>query len=288
MIPGGVRWIEHSSRTDELRLYWTADWHIGNRACALEMLQDDLKAIEEDDHGFWLGGGDFSECIATDDKRFDPEVVSPDIKVSELGRLGYALGERVRDLMKPIAHKCLGLLYGNHEDKYMKSKDAQMLHAWLCHELGVPDLGYSTIFDLRFRRSGRGGKPPRLVSKSPSSCGDAWSVRVFAHHGAGAAQTPGGKLNTLRKAMDYFPMADLTLLAHVHEQKVEPSVVLDADRECTRIVAKTRRGAISGTYLKTYEDGPATYGEKKLYRPVPLGMTPIYFWPDQRKFRVMA
>ena len=290
MIPGGVRWVYYKSRKAEVRLWWTGDWHVGNRGCAIDELKDDIAAIAADPYALWLGGGDYSDCVNYRDRRFDPEAISNDISVEELGHLGHALGERVRDLMKPIAGKCLGLLYGNHEDKYMQNTDAQQLHSWLCEELGVPNLGYSTVFDIRFTRRPRIKTPIRLAGCTPGHHpprnGDKWSVRVFAHHGAGYAQTPGGKLNKLRSAMDFFPGADLTLLAHVHEQKVEPSVVLDCDQNCTRIVQHRRRGAISGTYLRTYVEGAAGYGEKKLYRPVPLGMTEIRFMPNKQDMRV--
>lgn len=285
MKAGGTRWIEYPSRRDEIRLYWTADWHIGNAGCAMKQLKRDLKVIEDDPSGFWLGGGDYADCIGVNDRRFDPEVFSPDVSVHELGRLGHALGERVRDLMAPIAPKCLGLLYGNHEDKYMQSNEARQLHGWLCEELGVPNMGYSVIFDLGFRRV-PARKKIAIGKRNAKGGGDGWRVRTFAHHGAGAAQTPGGKLNTLRRAMDYFPYSKLTLLAHVHEQKVEPSTVLDGNQDCTEIVAHTRKGVIAGTYLETYAQDFTTYGEKRLYRPVPIGHTVVTFKPQQHQVLV--
>lgn len=285
MKAGGIRRIAYPRRSDEIRLYWTADWHIGNNGCAMKRLKEDLKVIKDDPNGFWLGGGDYADCIGMTDRRFDPEVFSPDISVGELGRLGHALMERVRELMDPIADKCLGLLYGNHEDKYMQLNEARQLHSWLCEELGVPDMGYSCIFDVQLRRQPRIKKVARYQLGEFTN-GDSWTVRVMAHHGAGYAQTPGGKLNKLRKAMDYFPSADLVLLAHVHEQKVEPSTTLDANHDCTDIVEHTRKGAIAGTYLRTYAKDIATYGEKKLYRPVPIGHTVVTFKPGSHQMLV--
>ena len=167
----------------------------------------------------------------------------------------------------------------------MQSTQAQQLHAWLCEELGVPDLGYSTIFDIVFRRVPR-LKKVRLRWQADDSTGDSWTTRVFAHHGAGYAQTPGGKLNKLIQAMDYFPHADLVLLAHVHDQKAQRMPRLDGNTHCTEIVAHDQVGAIAGSYLRTYGEGPAGYGEQKLYRPVPLGATVVTFRPNVRQMRV--
>jgi len=86
--------------------------------------------------------------------------------------------------------------------------------------------------------------------------------------------------------MDYFPSADLVLLAHVHDQKVQKVPRLDANANCTEIVEHVQVGAICGSYLRTYAEGHAGYGEQKLYRPASLGATVIEFEPDKRRMRV--
>jgi predicted phosphodiesterase len=287
VIPGGQRWIEHKSRKDELRLYWTADWHTWSKNCALELLKEDIQRIADDPMGFWLHGGDYAEFIGYQDKRFDPEAMAEHVKVAELARIGHAQAAFVRDLMLPIADKCIGVMEGNHEQKYMQRTQSRQLHSWLCEELGVPNLGYSTIFDLCFRRNSRSTKPGVLLAVSPNRRNLHTSrYRVFAHHGAGYAQTPGGKLNKLIQAMDYFPRADLVLLGHVHDQKAQRMPRLGANADCTELTAHDQVGAICGSYLRTYGEGAAGYGEQKLYRPVPLGMTVITFRPDKREMRV--
>lgn len=288
MIVGGQVWIEYPSRKDEFSLWWTADWHSWSRGCAEDVLKRDIAEVAADSRRFWLHGGDYAEFIGYQDKRFDPEAFNPDIRVSQLAQMGYAQAKHVRDLMRPIKGQCIGLMQGNHEKKYMQQKDAQQLHGWLCTELGVPNLGYSCIFDIVFVRKSSTKRGGRILRKCPSQAGknDAWRVRVFAHHGAGYAQTPGGKLNKLIQAMDYFPGADLVLLAHVHDKKAQRMPRLDANRDCTEIVAHDQVGAICGAYLRTYGAGAALYGEQKLYRPVSLGGTTIRFRPDKREMRV--
>jgi len=189
VIAGGQHYIVFPSRSDVIRLWWMGDWHLWNRGCARQMLERDLESIAEDDASFLLGGGDYAEYIGYQDRRFDPEAFSPDVKVRDLGRLGYRQAEDVRDLLWPVRRKVVGLMYGNHEAKYMNAKDAQQLHSWLCTELGVPDFGYSCMFDLLFQRHSRGKIGLRRGSLKKGAVKTAWRVRVFAHHGAGAATT---------------------------------------------------------------------------------------------------
>lgn len=295
MIPSGYRLVEYPSRTDEIGMYVTGDWHETARACAHEMLEADLEEIRANPRGIWLGMGDYSDAIGVRDKRFDTEAYADDITIRDLGKFAFVSAKRIEWLMHPIRRQCLGLLYGNHELTMMKLSEGRQMHAWLCTELGVPCLDYSTVFQLRFVRNHRlrdgmirlstwiPGQPPLARS---TDRGSTWTVTIFAHHGAGAAQTPGGKLNKLRAAMDFFPYVDLTILAHVHEQKCEPSTVLLTDADCTKIRSHDRKGVISGTYLRTYAEGEVTYPEERLYRPVPLGMARIVFTPDKHKFMV--
>lgn len=295
MIPGGYRLVEYPSRSDEIDMYITGDWHETARACAHERLEQDLREIGDNPRGVWFGTGDYSDAIGVRDKRFDTEAYADDVLISDLGKFGMVSVKRIERLMRPIRGKCLGLLYGNHELTMMKMTEGRQLHAWLCTQLGVPCLNYSTIFQLRFSRNSHlkdgtirlstwmPGNPPLMHGTGHTT----WTVTIFAHHGAGAAQTPGGKLNKLRAAMDFFPYVDLTILAHVHEQKCEPSTVLTTDPDCTEIREHTRKGVISGTYLRTYVDGEATYPEERLYRPVPLGMARVSFTPDKKKFEVV-
>ena len=285
MIAGGRHYIRYGSRSDVIRLTWSGDWHKANKGCALDLLKADLRRIADDDHSFFLGGGDYAEMIGYQDRRFDPEAFNPDAKVRDLGQLGRMQMAEVRDLMLPLKRRIVGLVYGNHEAKYMASKDACDLHGWLCTELGAPNFGYSCVFDIMFQRVAR-LRAPVLTRESHERAMGSWRVRVFAHHGAGYANTPGGKLNKLIAAMDYFPGADLVLLAHVHDEIAKRTARLDADDACAHLVHHDQVGAICGSYMRTYAEGMAGYGEMKLYRPVPLGATAIIFEPDKKRMRV--
>jgi len=63
---------------------------------------------------------DYCEFINLSDKRFQPETLAKWIKVQDMSDLVGRQKEKFIEYVKPIAHKCLGLVCGNHE---LKIKD---------------------------------------------------------------------------------------------------------------------------------------------------------------------
>ena len=287
MQAAGQRFIWHGSRTDEIKLVYFSDLHWLAKACAEGAVRKQIAEILEDPYTFWIGGGDYGEFIGFGDtKRFDPDAVADHVKVSDLGQLGRMTYEQIAGLFRPIKHKCLGLTVGNHEKQYMRRMQQEDLHGWLCTELEVPNLGYSCFLDVVFCRT-EGWKLPVLMSKRPLRRGEHRHIstetfRVFCHHGAGAAQTKGGKINRLVKFMENFE-ADIYFMGHVHDQMGVRTTPLTANKDCTELISITKLGVISGSFLKTYAQGVITYGEQKGYSPVTLGAAWVKIRPDTRE-----
>lgn len=287
MEAGGRRYISHPSRKDKFRIWNIADIHTGNLACAEEKLKGDVKEIQEDPYSFWVGGGDYAEYIHYSDKRFDPSCIDQNTK-DHLGMIGMAQAKHVKELLWPIKDKCLGMLFGNHEQKYAVGMNQESLHQWLCCEFGVENLGYCAFMDLVFVRL-PGSKKPKLTRESlsattPNGEGSRFKQRCFLHHGCGHAITRAGKMNKLQEMMRYFD-ADIYFAAHVHEQLGITDVQITTDEACTKLKDRVRVGVITGSYLKTYAQGITTYGEIKGYRPTLLGSVYVTIEPDKKEVR---
>ena len=278
----GKRWILHPSRTDKFLIWNLSDLHIQSRACAEGRLQADIETIRKDPFSFWFGGGDYADFIGYSDKRFDPDVVAPWISVKDLGRLGQAGMHRVRDIFAPIKHKCMGLLIGNHEKRYELKTENDGLHGWLCEELGVRNLEYCAFFDIVFVRDPAVTEPSLHLSSPHKRGFSSQTFRVFAHHGAGYAQTPGGKLNRLVQFMMGFD-ADVYFCGHVHDKLARPEPAIGADVGCKNLIERVRLGVISGSYLRTYAQHVTTYGEMAGYRPTNLGAASVEICPETRE-----
>lgn len=263
-------------------MYNLSDLHIGNKATHKKRIEQDVQTIADDPNAFWVGGGDYAEFLSPRDRRFDPSAVDSSLSVADLGQLGYALMSRVRDLLKPIAGKCFGLVFGNHEEKYMKQTEQQQLHAWLCTELGVPDLGYSGFFGVTFIRNYR-LKRPRLIRGAGKVLREAWQVVFFVSHGSGSANTPTGKLKKLRDALEYFD-ADVVMIGHLHGKKADKRVTVGVNRAVNDLTDRVQLGVLSGSYLRTYAKDVVTYGEMRMYRPVVFGPSVVKFRPKKHEF----
>ena len=249
------------------RFWPIGDIHFGARGCDKERLQATVRAIADDPHARWVGMGDYFDMILADDKRFDPTDFDPDMEIADLGDAGNVAVEIGRTEFGPIRDKCLGLLMGNHEKK--GGKGVSIIVKALCgkHALNVPFLGYCAIFDIIYYRTGRW----------PAQHG----LRIAAHHGAGAAQTPGGKLNRVKRFSQSFD-ADIYLYGHIHARLDDESVTLGADKDCLKLVEESKIIISTGTYLRTYAhsaDGASGYGEVKQYDPTPLGSPCIEIVP---------
>ena len=287
MQAAGKRYVWHASRSDTFKLVYFSDLHWLAKACAEKEVLRTRDEILNDPFTFWIGGGDYGEFIGFGDaKRFDPDAVSERVSVKDLGRLGKVTYTQIRDLFAPIKGKCLGLIVGNHEQQYMRRQQQEDLHGWLCTELGVADLGYSCFMDVVFQQT-RGTAKGVTPTLQPRSVGKAYhagseTFRIWCHHGAGAAQTKGGKINRLVSFMRNFD-ADIYFIGHVHDAMGARLTPLIASADCTKIQHRTKLGLVSGSYLKTYSQGVTTYGEMKGYEPVTLGAAVAHIRPDTRE-----
>lgn len=248
------------------RLHVVGDVHLGNRGCAEDRFRERVEQIRSDPRAIWIGVGDYVDAIDFRDPRFDPEQLPRGTEARDLVRWGQVMLDKAVEILGPIASKCVGIGYGNHEDHFMAAKASREWWDDLRAALGHPtDLGYCAFMDLAF------------------VIGNALHVyRIATHHGAGWAQTPGGKLNRLRSFLDAFA-ADIVLTGHTHERLDHQVVVLAADAACSRLAEVSRVGVVCGTWLRTYTEGPAGYGEKRGYRPVPLGNPAVTIQPETRR-----
>lgn len=183
--------------------------------------------------------------------------------------IAHDLENFVVNLFEPIKDKCIGLLYGNHEESIRVSNHNNVAQN-ICDKLDVQNLGYSCFVDFKFHRKNSGEKH---------------LIRGAFTHGAGAAVTEGAKLNTLMRFMKSFD-ADFYGYAHMHDylDKSFTRLTVNADG---RIKNKVAIGAVSGCWFRTYSQGiNASYGEKKVYPPSEICTAVFLIHPDNQTIDV--
>lgn len=258
---------EHGSRHDEFALVPIGDIHLGAKACDADALKATIQEVTCSSGTNWIGMGDYAECIAPGDKRFDLRTIEPRF-LPKLDDLPNACFEELRGLFGPIKEKCLGLLVGNHEET-LRLRQSQDVHGALCVALGAKNLGYDALIRWTFRRKG-----PTQRSR-PSSV----VLIIFASHSTIAGRRDGGKVNRMQDVSRNFD-ADLYLFGHGHAQIASRSVELSVPSSGSpKLKERLRLQCMTGTYRKTYELGTLDYSEKGGYSPVPIGSPVIKITP---------
>ena len=294
MEASGCRIIRYGKENAEFSIYDVADIHDLNRGFARPWLERDLGHIGENPYAFYFQGGDYGDWISPNDPRFDPESIShdklqeidPELTVAEL--IAHRKDQRtivaallLRDIVKlfrPVRRKCLGFMIGNHEWSYMKRSGEAFVHHEICKELNVPNMGFSGWCDIYFIYTpGVRGATMTISNIAPQKF--TARLRCFIHHGMGAANTAGGKINKLKQLVDMVD-ADLVMMGHVHEQFAKAFLRLSPNENCTEIGQRITMGLITGTYLRTYAQGFTGYGEVRGYSPTTLGATRARYIPQ--------
>ena len=286
MEASGCRIVRYRKQCAEFSIYDVADQHLLNRGCSKSHIVRDRDMIKKDPYALWFEGGDYGDWISPHDKRFDPEAYDPSIRVVDLAELGAVVTRWMLDYYSPIRKKCLGMLIGNHEFAYMNRGSEAFIHEYLCKKMGVPNMRFSGFTDIYFIHDRNLTTVPVRVSYSdtPPAIFTA-RLRVFIHHGSGAANTAGGKINRLKAMVDMVE-ADLVLLGHSHEQFGKAFLRMVPNQDCSHIGQRITMGMITGSYLRTYAPGFTGYGEMRGYAPATLGATRARYIPEKRSLAV--
>jgi hypothetical protein len=280
MEASGCRIVQYGKEKAEFSIYDVADIHLLNRGCSKTHLVKDIKRIQDDTYALYFVGGDYADWIFPGDKRFDGEAFDEDIRVNDLAQLGAVVAKQIIRYFRPIRRKCLGFLIGNHEFTAMTKNSQMFVHEHICEQLKVPNMRFSGFTDVYFCHQ-PGFKGCKLTYAENPPVKFTVRLRIFIHHGAGAANTAGGKINKLKSFVD-MTESDLVMLGHTHEQIAKAFMKLVPNENCSEIGQKVTMGLITGSYLKTYSPGFTGYGEIKGYQPTTLGATRARYIPGER------
>lgn len=261
-------------RNSIFRIYPLGDIHIGAAACDETRLRATVDMIKADEHAYWWGQGDYCDFINRSDPRFSPASLASWITIADLADLARAQVERFLSIVEPIAHKCIALVEGNHETAITRHYERNVFSEIVTgvKERGKFDsdhslaLGYYGWLQLAFHRSAEGEK--RAGTKV---------LNVNLHHGFGGGKLAGGKALNMQRWL-WSHDCDLAVFGHTHNTGVQVEAVERIDgRGC--VSYHRRVGCYAGSYLRTINEGAATYSEVKGYLPLPVAGVEITVRP---------
>jgi len=242
-----------TTNNDIIKLYAFGDLHIASQAFDKKAFLKLVKEIKES-NGYWIGMGDFGECIPVSDRRFDPDSIRETYR-DQLPRYHQLEVLELKDMLEPIRDKCLGVLEGNHEVNLRSSQFDMMWE--LCNYFRWHNLTADAFIKLNITN------PIRQKDLD---------LDFFVAHGYGAARTKGGNVAKLQRVMDAF-LADVILVGHSHVSQpiIDNKLRLKKRTKEPKLESKIRLGFIVPSFYRTYYQGIDTYASRALYSPSVIG-----------------
>ena len=187
--------IELSEELKEIEILAVADYHWADPNSDHDRISKDIKYIEEHDNVFCVLNGDLMDCaIASSVGDTYGATLTP------MDELRVCV-----EMFKPIAHKILCVVPGNHEMRHYRTNGVDMTML-MCQQLGIEDR-YSPTTALVFIRFGEmhDGNSHRRKA----------AYTMYVSHGNGGGRKEGGKIQRLVD-LSTIVDADIYLCGHTH------------------------------------------------------------------------
>jgi hypothetical protein len=243
--------------------------HIGSASCDEAAIRNTVRAIVADERAFWFSLGDLAEYIPRSDFRFRQSRLAPWLRGLETDYCDDLVAkqiERLCEILAPIAPRCLGAVYGNHEDRLL-ARFERDVHREVCRRLQIADLSDEAIARLIFTR-GRTANSTQLD--------------IYLHHGWFASRKAGAKVNNLH---DLFLTLDVDIAAvgHGHERIVAPPLVTLRLNKEGELTYRRRIALMTGCFFRTHAEHVTSYASARGYRAGDVGGVVVRICPSTRE-----
>jgi UDP-2,3-diacylglucosamine pyrophosphatase LpxH len=221
------------------------DVHIGSAEHDAAMFARHVKWIQDTPNVLTFNGGDmFDNITPAAAAKMGQNAKTPEQQLFE-----------ATDTLAPIQNKVIFSLPGNHEDRTFTAAGMSSAR-YLAENLRVPYFSDYCFCTLKWRGN---------------------SFRLLAHHGSGAATTPGAQRNSARKDMPWAKV-DIVWTGHLHQPMSDVVYQTDYDQKTDRIVERNAVVLISPSYVKYF----GGYAARKRLAPGIRGLSAIELQEDGR------
>lgn len=194
--------VDLSSSLKQVKIAPTSDIHYGNPTCSLRHLNQHIEYIKSDPEMFTFLAGDMIESVTKFSKgEIHKQVGSPGNQ-----------RDFIIKMFKPIKHKVLGVIQGNHERRV---EDVDVAGD-IAEALGVPYRAEGMLLKISFG-SGNDGHPEKPYVY--------WG---YFTHGYGGARTKSAKAVKVERVGQWMH-ADFYVMSHDHVVNVSPDIYLIPD-----------------------------------------------------------
>lgn len=260
-------------------MYPVSDTHLCSPEADEAEVRRTVELIRTDPNAYWGHGGDITDSILPGDPRWNLRAIDlRKLPRDEKGRpmvdnLANWQIDTADELFWPIAHKCLWLQEGNHEQAqyrhYHSHPTYELIKRWRERGVTVPYGGQTAFVRLDF-----------------SWNREVWTKYVFTEHGATGGGSDGNGVNNFQTRLMNMD-ADLYFKGHVHKRMILPPA-LQLSWGARKITKRIRIMALTGAYLKSYGNGGTpSYSERAAYRPTVIGGVVALVQPSTGRIEAM-
>ena len=260
------RRIRYGSRTDCFSLWFAGDLHVGSASCDEAAIGRWVRTVAAEDNALVFLLGDLAEFIPRNDWRFRQSRLAGWLRGLDADYCDDIVDQQIRrvvSILSPIAPKIVGALSGNHESRQLARWERDV-HAAICRELKIENLGMEAMIRLTFTRGSRS---------------NARNLDLYLHHGWFAGRKPGAKVNNL---VDLFAHWDVDIIAvgHGHERLVAPAILTQYLNQADEVVVKRRIALMAGAFMSVHEENIENYADERGYRKTDRGPIRILYKPS--------
>lgn len=244
-----------------LKVFPVSDTHLTSPLADEKEVRRTVELIRNDPYAYWGHGGDINDCILPGDPRWtltsiDLNKLRDDNGHLDKSNLASWQVDQADAMFWPIAHKCLWIQEGNHEQAmyrhYHTHLVAELIKRWKERGVTVPYGGQTAFVRLDFTWNH-----------------ETWTKYVFTEHGATGGGSKGNSVNNFEGRLTNMD-ADIYFKGHVHQRMVWHSEQFAHGTK--KISKRFRLMALTGAYLKSYKvKGTPEYSERAAYKPLTVG-----------------
>lgn len=225
-----------------IRLAPLYDVHKGHHLHAGPLFKRHMHWMEKEPYVLSWNGGDFSENVVEGSPGMYSQDSIPDAQFAD------AIAT-----LKPLHDKLLFAIPGNHEARTFRRAGFDVARE-LAERVGIPYFPDYCFCTIRWR---------------------GLKFRLCAHHGTGAAASPGGQRNAAMKDLPWTN-CDIWWTGHLHKAFADPIYRTDYDQRTDRMVSRTGFIIISPSYLRYF----GGYAASKRLGPGSLGLAVANLYPN--------
>lgn len=232
-----------------------ADSHCGHRNFSEPHFRKIIDWIAEND-AVWFGGGDLIECST----KTSVGAGWAEQSITPQEQIDYMI-----EALRPIAHNCLGLVNGNHEDRAFKATGINPTQI-ICNSIRAPYAG-DELFGI--------------FAADKDKAGKGKSYTLYACHTHKSNKTTGLAFNGLHDVEKWAGM-NILCKGHGHDMGLSPpNIAYEIDTRNMAVVEIERYMWLVGHYLHR----PDSYIAKASGRPKPIGTIALWLDMDPNKPR---